>query len=132
MFDWRYLKEDDYDTLVTWWKWFRFPAPVKEMLPGNGTGGVVVFKDGVLICAGFLYQTNSAFCFLEYIISNPKYRDKDRKEAIEYLIKILSDLGAKLGHKLMFSFVNNENLINRFESAGFIKGSKSFEFIKKI
>lgn len=132
MFNWRYLRKEDYDTLVTWWKWFRFPAPTKEMLPDKGKGGIMVFKENTPVCAGFLYQTNSSICFMEYIVSNPEYRDKDRQEGIKETIRHLSKIGSLLGYEVMFTFVNNKNLIDSLEETGFIQGSNSYEFVKKI
>lgn len=131
-FEWRYLKESDYETLVEWWKWFRFPAPHKSLLPNNGLGGVMIIKDGVEVCAGFLFQTNSAFCILEYIVSNPNYRNKDRKQAIEKLIEVIGNIADELGYYVMTSFVNNQNLIKTFEETGFIKGSNNVQYLKGL
>jgi hypothetical protein len=131
MFKHRRLETRDYPVLLGWWKWFRFPAPKQTMLPDNGKGGIMVSKDGINICAGFIYQTNSNFCLIEYIVSNPSYKDKDRKEAVKHLIELLEKTGKSLGFQLVFSSVKNENLTNTFKDVGYTI-SESKEVIKLI
>ena len=80
----RHLREDDWDTLVSWWdSWPGWENPERGFLPDNGKGGLMVEKNNKPIVAGFLYQTNSNAVLFEWVISNPKYRESDRKEAIE-------------------------------------------------
>lgn len=123
MFNIRYLNETDYDMLCQWWKWHRFPAPLKICLPDNGTNGLIVSKDGVNICCGFVYQTNSKMAWIEFIVSNPDYRQSDRKDAINYLIEMLCELAKGQGFLVAFTSVKNESLIKRYEDSGFLKGS---------
>lgn len=49
-------------------------------------------KDGINICAGFIYYTNSKMCWIEFVVSNPNYRESDRKEALVSLIHELGEL----------------------------------------
>ena len=83
----RKLTENDWDTLVSWWDaWPEWVNPSKGFLPGNGTSGLMVEKNNKPIVAGFLYFTNSEAVLLEWIVSDPEYKEKDRKKAIEKLI----------------------------------------------
>ena len=82
----RPLKEEDYETICKWWELWNWPVIPKEMLPENGLSGLMVEKKGINIVAGFIYMTNSTTAILDWIVSNPDYRDKDRKYAIELLI----------------------------------------------
>jgi hypothetical protein len=129
MFGIRELTENDYDMLLDWWKWFRFPAPPKVCLPDNGTGGIMVMKEGVPVCAGFVYYTNSRMCWIEYIVSNPEYKNKDRKEAIRFLIKELCKMAKEQGFLAAFTSVKNQNLINHYADCGFAKGGKAEEMV---
>lgn len=132
MFDIRVL-DNDYNELLDWWKWFRFPAPAQEFLPENGNGGLMVSKNGVNICVGFIYYTNSKIAWLEYVVSNPNYKEKDRTVAIEYLIYCMANLIQDTGYKAIFTSVKNENLIKRFENVGFSKGTNNTtEMILKL
>lgn len=133
MFSIRALNDEDYDNLLGWWKYFRFPAPAKDCLPNEGRGGFMVTKDGIDICAGFLYLTNSKLAWLEFIVSNPDYRDKDRAEAIRTLIRGLCGIAERNGLTGVFTSVKNQHLIKHFEACNFITGSnKTTEMIYKV
>jgi len=129
----RNLKESDWDTLVSWWKWWRWSPVPREFLPNNGTGGIMIQKNHTPIVAGFLYETNSSVLILEWIISNPKYKDKDRKEAIELLIKKAEDKSKELGYKWMFSVGRNKHLMETHEKLNWSVDKKSsHEITKKL
>ena len=128
----RKLIESDYDTLVEWFKWFRFTVPPKEMLPQNGCGGIMVHKE-VDICAGFIYRTDSQICWMEFIISNPNYRESDRAEAIKFLIESLSSIAKSMGYSIIFTSVKEEHLINHLKKCGFtIEKGTSKEMVKAL
>ncbi|TDD77111.1 hypothetical protein [Flavobacterium caseinilyticum] len=119
----RFLNETDYDVLCQWWKAFRWTAPPRDFLPENGTGGMMVHKDGVNIVAGFIYFTNSAIAWSEFIISNFDYKDKDRKEAIKILIYELNELAKRKGSKYIYTVVKNQNLKKIYQEMGYANGS---------
>lgn len=124
MFKVRMLTDEDYETLCSWWKFWKFPAPPKDHLPMDGKGGYMVTKDGVNICAGFIFFTNSKMAWLEFIVSSNTYKEKDRPEAIQTVITELTDLARRKGFKTVFTSLKHESLINHYEQCGYIKGSK--------
>lgn len=130
MFSIRLLTEEDYPTLYKWWEWFRFPAPPQDCLPGNGTGGIMVSKPGIDICAGFIYFTNSKIAWIEFVVSNNEYREKDRAEAIQFLLDGLCGIAERQGFKVVFSSIKNKNLIQKYEACGFHKNEGTVEFSK--
>ena len=83
----RALQESDWEDLQSWWKWWRWPEVSKETLPLNGLGGLMVYKGDTPVAAGFLYLSNSKVAWLDWIVSNPEYKEKDKKQAIELLIQ---------------------------------------------
>ena len=125
MFKIRLLTDEDYPKLVSFWNFWRFPAPAKELLPDEGRGGLMVYKDGIEICAGYLFFTNSKMAWLEFIVSNHEYKEKDRKEAICFLINELTQVAKSKGFKIVFTSVKNENLVNRFKECGYVIGSEN-------
>lgn len=129
--EFRYIEESDYEMLVDWWKFWKFPAPPIEMLPDSG---VIVNKNGVDICAGFIYFTNSKTCWIEFIVSNPNVRQKeDRREAITNVIDILCSIGKNNGYTIAYTSLKNESLQNKYLECGFIEGSKNCnEYIKRL
>ena len=130
----RVLTEKDWDTLVSWWdKWPEWVNPPKDFLPDNGKGGFMVEKNNQPIVAGFLYTTNSKAALLEWIVSDPEYRDDDREQALEMLINKAEDFAKKSGYHYMFTIGRNEHLIKTHEKLGWMKDSKpSYEITKII
>ena len=133
-FNIRKLTENDWDTLVSWWDaWPSWVNPPKDFLPDNGTGGLIIEKNNIPIVAGFLYFTNSAAVLLEWIISNPKYKEKDRKEAIETLIQSAEIFCKNNNKKYMFSIGRNKSLINIHKKLNWsIDEKASYEITKQI
>lgn len=130
----RKLTENDWDLLVSWWDaWPEWVNPPKEFLPNNGTGGLLVEKNNIPIVAGFLYFTNSEAVLLEWIISNPEYKEKDRKLAIETLINGAEIFCKNNGKKYMFTIGRNKHLIDIHKKLGWaVDETPSHEITKKI
>jgi len=130
----RKLTENDWDTLVSWWDaWPEWVNPSKGFLPGNGTSGLMVEKNNKPIVAGFLYFTNSEAVLLEWIVSDPEYKEKDRKKAIEKLIIGAEIFCKKNGKNYMFTIGRNMSLINIHKKLNWTVDEKpSYEITKKI
>ncbi len=130
----RRLTDKDWDTLVSWWSnWPKWQAPVKDFLPENGKGGLIVEKDNKPIVAGFIYLTNSKTALLEWIVSNPKYREADRKQAIELLITGAENLVKSLDYKYLFAVMQHKGLIETHKKLGWNKENKpSYELTKVL
>ena len=129
----RRLIDTDWDTLCEWWKdWPKWQAPVKDFLPENGKGGLIVEKNNKPIVAGFIYLTNSKTALLEWIVSNPKYRETDREEAIELLISDAEALIKSLGYKYVFAVMQHNKLIATHEKLGWKKDNKPSHELTKI
>lgn len=130
MFSVRMLTEEDYPVLCDWWSVNRFPPPPQDCLPHNGAGGIMVSKEGIDICAGFIYFTNSKLVWLEYIVASFQYREKDRASALQFLINELSGIAERKGFKAVFSSIKNKSLIKHYEACNFSKNEGTTEFIK--
>lgn len=120
-----FLEEGDYVELCDWWKFWRFPVPPREALPSDGLGGIKVsytneFKEEIDVCAGFLYSTNSSLCWLEFVVSNPRVRDKKvRQECLSLLIEDICLKAKNNGYGAVFSSLKSESLINKYKEVGF-------------
>jgi hypothetical protein len=129
----RALCESDWETLQSWWKAWEWPTITKEMLPLNGCGGLMIYKEDTLIVAGFLYLTNSNVAWMEWVVSNKEYRDEDRKEALEMLISGLEDVALSVGKNIILSIGRNKNLISTHKKLGYlIDDNPSYEISKKL
>ena len=133
IFEIRPLNEEDYDTyLYKWWSDWGWTAPVKDFLPDNGKGGIMVLDDGEPICAGFIYLTNSKVSWVDFIISNKEYRKKPhRKNAIGLLIETLTNLAERNGSKFCYALIKQKGLQDTYKKLGYIKAdSYTSEMIK--
>lgn len=129
----RPLNEGDYETICKWWKWWRWPVLPKKALPNDAKGGFMVEKNGEPIVSAFLYLTNSTVALLEWIVSNPEYKENDRKEAIELLINDTEKFCKGIGISLIFSIGRNKNLMKTHKKLGWhVDEKSSFEIIKNI
>tara|TARA_R100000656_G_scaffold20193_1_gene18214 strand:+ start:219 stop:629 length:411 start_codon:yes stop_codon:yes gene_type:complete len=129
----RRLEDSDWDTLVSWWDaWPDWVALPRDFLPDNGKGGFMVEKNNIPIVAGFLYTTNSKVVLLEWIISNPDYKEIDRQNAIELLINGAENVSKASGYKYMFSIVRNKHLIATHKKLKWKVDSKSSHELVKI
>lgn len=130
----RRLTGNDWPTLENWWdSWKGWVAPPKDFLPDNGTGGFMVENGETPIVAGFVYFTNSKGALLEWIVSNPEYKESNRDEAIELLITAVENVLKDQGVKYVFSLCRNQSLINKFKKLEFsVSNDHSYEVIKKI
>lgn len=129
----RLLTSDDYDTLSSWWKDWRWKAPAKDMLPENGSGGVMIHKEGEEICAGFVYFTNSSTAWIEFIVSNFHYRQDDRQDALRLLIDVLTEIIKDKGsYRYIYTSLKSKSLIDRYSECGFQIGSTNCSEMIKI
>tara|TARA_R100001163_G_C5067826_1_gene207261 strand:- start:3535 stop:3945 length:411 start_codon:yes stop_codon:yes gene_type:complete len=134
-FNWRLLEEGDYEnTLVQWWKDWRWPSPPpKGILPDEGLGGIMVMKGDVDVCAGFVCFTNSEIAWVVWVVSNFNYKNKDRKKAVNLTIDTLSLIAKDKGYNYVFTSVGNKSLQKRYEECGYNIASRDcVEMIKKI
>ena len=129
-FNLRYVATCDYtDILCKWWEDWGWTPPPLDMLPDTGFILSNQFEED--ICAGFLYKTDSKVCWLEYIVSDKKYKRDDRSRAITSIIDYLSKKAKEEDFKYIYTSLKNKPLIKKYESCGFIKGDEScLEMVK--
>lgn len=130
----RQLTHSDYDDLLCkWWNDWRWTPPSRDFLPSDGDGGVIIYDGDIPVCAGFMYATNSKAAWIEFVVSNIQYKDKDkRKIALRYLINTLSNVAKNSGFKYCYSVLKNKNLINTYIDCGYLEGSKNTTEMIKI
>lgn len=129
----RQLNDNDYqDILVDWWKQWGWVAPEKDFLPDDGRGGYIVYDGDTPICAGFIYVTNSRVAWVDWIISNKDYKEREvRKQAIGLLVESLTNISKMSGSKYAYALIKNNSLIKTYEALGYVKGdSYTSEMIK--
>jgi hypothetical protein len=128
----RRLTLEDYATIVKWWaSWPDWEPLAQDLLPENGTGGIMIERNGIPVVAGFLYATNSKIAWMEWIVGNPEERNKS--EAIELLISSLEEWGIEGGFEVILSIGRSKSLIDKHKKLGYkVDDNPSYEIIKKI
>lgn len=106
------FEHSDYPLLVEWWKSHKWPSVPQECLPQIG----FIVND---LCAGFLYQTDSSICIMEWIIADKKSDLVKRRESLDILIATLSNEAKNLGFKHIFTSTPHTSLISRYKKLGF-------------
>lgn len=93
----------------------------------------MVYKGDTPVAAGFLYLSNSKVAWLDWIVSNPEYKEKDRKQAIELLINSLEEVAKQQDYNIIISITRSKHLIEAHKKLGYMVDSNpSYEISKKI
>ena len=98
----RSFKEGDYETCVKWWKWWwkrTGMPPAKRCFLPSDKRCFVIEKNGIPVACYFLYLAKDPFIvgYTTYLVSNPKYKEKDRKDLIKLLINKVTEEAEKIG-----------------------------------
>ena len=105
------IEENDYEKFCKWWKFWRWKPIEKVLLPNNGLGGLkITDENGVDVCVGFLYETNSGIAWIEFIISNPEIKDTEIRSLLTDL-QVTVDLevdGCKQSINEILKYIINE------------------------
>jgi len=115
--DIRLIKETDYPELIKWWKLYEnygVVIPRRSLLPDKGLGGYVVEKEGRLVASCFLYLTNSALGYVDYLIADPTYREEDRLELLLDLATRVTAVAIDNGCESVWAMTSNKNVNNLF------------------
>lgn len=126
----RQITSNDYPMLVGWWQGHGWPVLPPDLLPS--TGLVIEQSDGKPAVAGFLYLTNSAFCVLEWIVSDPLCQKEIRGEAVNLLLSTMIKWCEELGCKAIYSSLDRPALIERYKAHGFEVGDIGTNMIRRI
>ena len=129
----RPLNSEDYESiLVGWWKAWGWDAPLRDFLPQNGEGGIMVMDGDIPVCAGFIYNTNSKVAWVDWIISNKDYKES-RSEAIVLLVETLTSIAKNLDNNYAYALIKHKGLIKTYESLGYMQAENyNTEMIKKL
>jgi GNAT superfamily N-acetyltransferase len=128
----RVIKKEDLDVISKWWDYWYGPDKVDvSILPANGLGGIVVEKDDNPVCAGFIYLTNGGIALIEWVVSDPNYRDEDRGDAVVLLIESCIAVARDQGYKYIYSSTNNSSIIEKCKTIGCEVSDKTFRSLIK-
>ena len=111
-----FAPQDHYNILSDWWTKQEWPIIPKDALP---TTGFIAYEGDTPIAAGFLYDTDSTFSIIEWIVGNPDVSYDDRASGLDLVIEGLSTVAKARGKKYIHTFVKHERLMKRYEKFEF-------------
>ena len=94
-------KQKDYETLCEWWDDWGLTKHHPDALSETG---IIISKDGVDICVGFIYSTDSYIAWFEFITMNKKTTKQQREGALEKLFEIMVEKAKAMSFKLIMCF----------------------------
>ena len=105
-------RDDDYATLVKWWKQWEFGVVPKECLPPDG---IIVEDNGTPICAGGLYiGEGTQFAFMEWIVTDKNADARRTHTALKMCIDSIINLAKSKGIKLVYTATKEQALHKRY------------------
>lgn len=111
--------EEDYEDLCDWWEKAGSFAPHPEHLPKTR---LIAYeeKTGDKICAGFLYNTDSAICIFEFFVSNPDLKKDIRDLGLNTLIAKIISLAKEKEYGMIYTSTSIPKFVKRLEDQGFL------------
>lgn len=113
----KFEMDKDYDDLASWWQAWKFtPLPPAFL----STNGFVAEMDGRKIGVVFVYMSDSAICWLEWLTTNPQANREERTAALDMLVQAVVSY-AKDNHYLgIFTSTIHPSLKRLYPKHGFI------------
>lgn len=108
--------EAHYEIAAKWWAAQSWPVIPLTHLPKTG---VVVSCDGKPAACAWIYKTDSAICWVEWIVADPDVRHEKRAAVLSTLISAAKMTAELMGYQSAFMTIKNQSLAGRIEAHGF-------------
>ena len=133
----RTFKEGDYELCREWWKWWWDDIdlqPVRRGLLPQDERCYVVEKNGIPVACTFLFLSYDvpAIAWTSYLVSNPKYKEKDRRYLIGLLINNVEKEAEKYGVIRLFTVCGDKHMTDIHEKLDWCMVPARFEAFKTI
>lgn len=121
--------EEDFKEFKRWWEFWRWKDRVDPQILSDI--GFVIEKEGLSLCAGWLYTTNSLIASIEFLVANPFAPKEEVDAGLDFLIECLSQRALKEGKRLVMTTINNPSLAKRLGSLGYVESGRDLkQFIR--
>tara|TARA_R110000824_G_scaffold352122_1_gene539181 strand:- start:577 stop:993 length:417 start_codon:yes stop_codon:yes gene_type:complete len=131
----RSFNDEDYTTVFEWWNWWwgKEKGIERSILPHNDYC-YIIEKNNTPVAAAFLYvDKNAPIGYLTFIVSNPEYKENDRRLIIEQLITNIEEEAKSQGIKFVFTICESMHMQNIHNKLGWtISKAPSYETFKYI
>ena len=131
----RSFNDEDYKTVFEWWDWWWGDKMgiERKVLPHDDYC-YIIEKNNTPVASGFLYvDKNAPMGYLTFVVSNPEYKEKDRRLIIEQLIINVEEEAKSQGIKFMFTVCESIHMQNIHNKLGWtISKAPTYETFKYI
>ena len=116
----RPIKADDFTYLIDWWNHYdHCEVPSVDLLPNGGLGGLVIEKKGKPIMAAFMDLTNSAIGYLDFLVRDPNYNEKDKNDMMWDLQDACGAFLLDQGCRLIWGMTSYDSVANMAKEIGY-------------
>jgi|TARA_R100001443_G_scaffold19393_2_gene30914 hypothetical protein len=132
----RSFTEGDYETCCEWWRWWwgKFKAePIRRGFLPKNERCFIIEKNNTPVAATFLFLTEiPAVAWTTYLVSNPKYRENDRRDLMHLLIQGVEKEAEKYGILQIFTVCNDVHVSDIHKELGWDMSPSKYEAFKYI
>ena len=125
----QYKPDKHYELLETWWRGYDWEPVPKDGLPPSG---FVAYKEDQPLAAGFLYDTDSPWALIEWIVGNPESKKQDRRDAVDKVMEGLIVIAELKGKKYIHSVTRHKGLIKTYTKHGFEEAAEVTELVRRL
>ena len=113
----RDITKEDYKVIDSWYLERNISVPALKFLPESGLGGLILEKEKP-IAAAYVYTTNSKLGYIDFLISDPNYKEEDRYDIILELFKELTQKAYDLGCEMVWAQSSIKGVTKRCQEIG--------------
>ena len=131
----RTFQDGDYEMCCEWWKWWwrNDQGPVPRAFLPKDERCFIIEKDNTPIACYFLFiMEPNTVGWATYLVSNPKYKEKDRRDIIKLLIKKVEKEAKKYGIMQLFTVCGDVHMSNIHDSLDWIMIPVKYEGFKYL
>ena len=110
----RNFEKGDYKMACKWWEWWwkGETGIERDILPDNKQCFIIECNN-IPVCCGFLFIGKTApIGYLTWVVSNPEYKEKNRRRMLELLIENIERKAKQLGIKFLFTVCGDIHMQN--------------------
>jgi hypothetical protein len=131
----RSFEKGDYEIVCEWWKWWwgSFGAePIRRGFLPKDKRCYIIESNGVPVASTFLILSYDipAVAWTTYLVSNPDYREKDRRELIETLVKNVEKEAERYGVLQLFTVCGDKHISDIHRNLGWNMSPARYEAFK--
>ena len=133
----RNFQKGDYETCCKWWKWWwgSFGAePIRRGFLPKDERCYIIEKDGIPVASTFLMLCYDipAVAWTTYLVSNPDYKEKDRRSIIKTLVRKVEKEAEKHGVIQLFTVCGDKHTSDIYMDLEWNMSPAKYEAFKYI